>query len=234
MRKNKGFTLIEIIVAVALVAILSAAIAPSVLNNIAQGRVARCQSDVQAIASAISMFRQQVGVIPNMANPGDTPANWTYFDFLASHGPTANWNFAAGDGFWSANAATSSSGKGQPNWEEGAVGFSSGGGDATCEPITHHLMLGKSLATTNEEYHRVTPGKESDPTLIGFRSSLISSDPLDPWNHRYLVNVGAFGSTGAVWVISAGPDGEFDTFVEQTGLGADSLLGDDDVGYRIQ
>ena len=48
MQNNKGFTLIEIIVAVALVAILSAAIAPSVINNIAQGRIARTQSDCQA------------------------------------------------------------------------------------------------------------------------------------------------------------------------------------------
>ena len=52
MRSHKGFTLIERIVAVALVAILSAAIAPSVLNNIAQGRVARAQSDVQAVAQS--------------------------------------------------------------------------------------------------------------------------------------------------------------------------------------
>ena len=65
MRNSKAFTLIEIIVAVALVAILSAAIAPSVLNNIAQGRIARATSDVQALASAVTRFRKDTGVYPN-------------------------------------------------------------------------------------------------------------------------------------------------------------------------
>ena len=54
-----------IIVAVALVAILSAAGAPSVLNNIAQGRVSRAQSDVQTIAGGIMRFRSEVARYPN-------------------------------------------------------------------------------------------------------------------------------------------------------------------------
>ena len=108
MRSTRGFTLIEIIVAVALVAILSAAIAPNVLNNIAQGRLTRAKSDVQSIAQAIQMFKNDVGAYPNRAQPGDGNDPTPIFQFLASRGPIAPTDVGSSDEYWPTNATSSS------------------------------------------------------------------------------------------------------------------------------
>ncbi|MEA2063099.1 MAG: prepilin-type N-terminal cleavage/methylation domain-containing protein [Gemmatimonadota bacterium] len=221
MRNNKGFTLIEIIVAVALVAILSAAIAPSVLNNIAQGRISRAQSDVQAIASAIVRFRTDTGYYPRMIEVrGDT----TKISFLASEA-----------GAWAQAAAA----------EEWPTAMSSSAGaDASCEDYTSHLIRGMSrqgdLTGADSTYYYYRSDNPIDPNKIGFRSSLMNSDPTDPWGHRYMCNVRSLEVVGEpVWIISAGPDGLFQTDMTQgdpavTGNGASATLDGDDIGYRVQ
>jgi hypothetical protein len=50
----------------------------------------------------------------------------------------------------------------------------------------------------------------------------------DPWGRAYVTNATEFLTTGAVWIISAGPDG-----IVQTGRGAMDLSGDD-IGVRIK
>ena len=247
MRNSKAFTLIEIIVAVALVAILSAAIAPSVLNNIAQGRISRAHSDVQALAAAIMKFRAEVGKYPNHKAPEFDPllpaASEETIIFLASRGPITM--VAADNGITDGRWATDRTGGDgvvpnnvTPNWDEfGSAGFVSG----DCEDFNSHLMLGRSLATTNNLYDRVKEGQERNPTLAGFRSGIITSDPVDPWGYRYMCNVAGLGKRiGAtealenVWVISAGPNKLFETTVLATGLGATEVLGGDDIGIKIQ
>jgi general secretion pathway protein G len=51
--------------------------------------------------------------------------------------------------------------------------------------------------------------------------------PADPWGNLYLVNAGSFGGGAPVWVLSAGPDGDFQT------TAASQALAGDDVGVRI-
>ena len=81
----------------------------------------------------------------------------------------------------------------------------------------------------------MTSQEPDDPLDIGFRSGLISGDAMDPWGHRYMINVGALGqSKEPVWAISAGPDGLFQTDILTTGLSASDSLRGDDIGYRIQ
>lgn len=214
MRNTKGFTLIEIIVAVALVAILSAAVAPSVLNNIAQGRVSRAQSDVQAIAGAVMRFKSEVGVYPRIDVPSHPDTTGEAFDFLVS-----------GTGDFPAPATGA-------NWPTAEA---TGVAAASAQTITEHLIQGKGAngATTADSYPKAT--NPDDPTDVGFRAGLISSDPSDPWGNRYLVNVGALGQIGQpVWVISAGPNGVVETVIDVTGTGAASATAGDDIGFRIQ
>jgi prepilin-type N-terminal cleavage/methylation domain-containing protein len=228
MRNSKAFTLIEIIVAVALVAILSAAIAPSVLNNIAQGRIARATSDVQALASAVARFRKDTGYYPRKIVPGFTAEN---FNFLASRGPDGHPEAAGADGatYWANNG----SGTPVPVWPEGAASFTTTAGDASCQDISSHLIEGRARSSADSLYSlAINP---DDPLDVGFRGGLVSSDPLDPWGHRYMINVAGLGISGEpVWVISAGPNGIWETDVATTGLAASDSLRGDDVGYRVQ
>ena len=71
-KRNDGFTLIEVIIAVALVAIMAVAIAPPLVQNIKQGKVTRAQSDVQAIGTAILNFYKDVGEWPFTSPTGGT------------------------------------------------------------------------------------------------------------------------------------------------------------------
>ena len=66
-----GFTLIEILVAVAILAILSAALSPLVIKYVNDGRRARTLSDAQAIAQAIEQFHLDTGLWP-VSDDGNT------------------------------------------------------------------------------------------------------------------------------------------------------------------
>ncbi|MBN2290508.1 MAG: prepilin-type N-terminal cleavage/methylation domain-containing protein [Candidatus Glassbacteria bacterium] len=224
MRNSKAFTLIEIIVAVALVAILSAAIAPSVLNNIAQGRIARATSDVQALSSAVARFRKDTGLYPNKVNPSFTS---TEFNFLATRGPDGDPSIATTAlQYWARNATT-----GVPAAPVWPTAFTATAGAASCQDITSHLIEGQDRVDSSYSAAQ----NPDDPLDVGFRAGLISNDPLDPWGHRYLINVAGLGVTREpVWVISAGPDGILDTYVPNTGLSASDSLRGDDIGFRVQ
>jgi prepilin-type N-terminal cleavage/methylation domain-containing protein len=53
LRPQRGFSLVEATIVLAVIAVLTGAAAPSVSRTLAQGRLARAQTDVQAIRTAI-------------------------------------------------------------------------------------------------------------------------------------------------------------------------------------
>ncbi len=62
--KRRGFTLIEVVVVLAVVAILAAVLVPMISSNIQQARTAKAASDVAAIGQAMVRFHQDLGVWP--------------------------------------------------------------------------------------------------------------------------------------------------------------------------
>lgn len=52
-----GFTLIEIVVAVAILAILSSIVAVKVIGNVETASIAKAKSDVQSLSSALNMYK---------------------------------------------------------------------------------------------------------------------------------------------------------------------------------
>jgi prepilin-type N-terminal cleavage/methylation domain-containing protein len=71
-RRTEGFTLIEVIVAIAVVAILAGIITPSVVKHLDDAKRARASNDCQVVGAAIANFYKDVGRWPNMQAGGGT------------------------------------------------------------------------------------------------------------------------------------------------------------------
>ena len=55
--RSSGFTLIEIMVVVVILAVLGARVVPKILENVDKARVTRAQSDIRAIETALDLYR---------------------------------------------------------------------------------------------------------------------------------------------------------------------------------
>lgn len=66
MSKKKGFTLIELMIVIAIIAILAAILVPNFLRARAQGQWTQCQSNCKNIGTALEMYStDNAGHYPN-------------------------------------------------------------------------------------------------------------------------------------------------------------------------
>jgi general secretion pathway protein G len=63
--RQGGFTLIEIMVVVVILAVLGALVVPKILENVDKARVTRAQSDIRAIETALDLYRLDNFKYPN-------------------------------------------------------------------------------------------------------------------------------------------------------------------------
>lgn len=91
-RIQSGFTLIEILVVITILAILAGLLVPRVMDRPDQARVVAAKNDIRAIQSAINLYRLDNGVYPSTdqgllalvqrPESGNVPRNWKTGGYL--------------------------------------------------------------------------------------------------------------------------------------------------------
>ncbi|MDH3419581.1 MAG: type II secretion system major pseudopilin GspG [Gammaproteobacteria bacterium] len=97
-RRERGFTLIEIMVVVVIIGLLAAIVAPNLIGNIDRAAVTRARADIRTIDNALNLYRldnfrypsSDEGLQALVTNPGEASApNWK--QYLRSV-PSDPWN----------------------------------------------------------------------------------------------------------------------------------------------
>jgi general secretion pathway protein G len=90
--KNSGFTLIEVMVVVVILAILAAIVVPRIMNRPDQAKVVKAKEDIMAIENAMDLYKLDNGFYPSgeqgiqalVSKPtsSPTPTNWENGGYL--------------------------------------------------------------------------------------------------------------------------------------------------------
>jgi len=91
-RSHKGFTLIEIMVVVAIIAILGATVVPLVMDRPNEARVVRAKTDIQSIGAALDLYKldnfnyptteQGLQALVEKPSGDPEPVNWNSAGYL--------------------------------------------------------------------------------------------------------------------------------------------------------
>ncbi len=173
---KKGFTLIEMVVVLAVVAILSAILYPTIARHITDAKMTRVINEEQVITAAIMMLYKDTGKWPNTNTAG-------------TGGPGGNSNRVlsgeVGDPI--AQGAATVAQPGAANW----------GTLADAQQLYNFLYLNNPNCTGN-------PNGATDYSTTGefsWRGPYIEERTfLDPWGNQYVINSRYFSPNTSVTV----------------------------------
>ena len=187
---NKAFTLVEIIVILAVVSILVAIVTPTVLKYISEAQESRAEEDVRNLSVVINDLIKDTGQYPGSKLPVVGGIQTTYIC-----GPGTKLGGAWGDG-------------------------------TTCADIIMHIV-------ENDPSQDGNAGSTGDYRTTGrrkYKGPYVQILNEDPWGNAYQINATTLigGNTSPTWIISAGPNGTFDTAPTATAITGD------DMGVRVK
>ena len=204
-----GFTLIEIVIAVAIVAIFAAAISPMVFRHLEDAKVSRAQNETETISTALLGYYKDTGKWP----------------FTNADGPTSNAIYRVISSTVLPTTAGAGAGTNAARW--GTWGAAKNLGD--------YLYYNNADDDTSPTGVNANEAGE-DWTTTGrtaWKGPYVDDYELnDPWGNGYVVNARYFPGgnyAGAirhkVFVLSAGPNGTWETPFNDTV--SEEILGDD-------
>lgn len=82
LRRKNGFTLVELLVVITIIAVLAGASAPMALNAIQKAKKTRALSTCVAIESAVKNYYTEYGAMPKDGMSADTKVETTDIEFL--------------------------------------------------------------------------------------------------------------------------------------------------------
>ncbi len=192
---RKGFTLIEIVIAVAIVAVFAAAISPMVFRHLEDAKVSKAQNETETIASAILSYYKDVGKWP----------------MTSANGPTGNGATRVVSSTKVPTGAGAGAASGATNW--GTYGVTKALGDYLYfnNPDNDSSATGAGADQAGQDWPTTGPNAWRGPYLDSY-------EILDPWGNAYVVNSRYFPGgnyTGSVrhrvFVLSAGSNGVWET-----------------------
>jgi len=206
-KKEHGFTLIEMVVVLAIIAVLASTLTPMVLRHVEDSRIARAQSEVKTIGGAIAAFERDLRTYPLFVDGSDT--DYEQMDIVVLQGPgdmpqedpPSDWTVAT------------------PTGDEIS-------GGSRGELVEHLIENGPSYPTSRTE----------DKPFM-WKGPYMENLGPDPWGNKYLVNaenlIGT--STDPAFVLSAGPNEKVETsFDISGGEGQTMRPGGDDIIFRLK
>lgn len=213
---RRGFTLIEIVVAVAILTLVTAAIAPLVYRHLEDSKMAAAQVEVKVIGEALQMFHADTGVWPIVING-------TSYSRLATQGSGScgNEGMAPGDG----SVATSE------RWSSFGSVY-----NLTDILIYNQFNAAGAALFTPSNFPARKPG---------WHGPYMKEIHGDPWGHPYVCNItwGAYqpGQPGYrndrehnILIVSAGPDGRYETPFGDEATVVHEEIGGDDIGFVVR
>jgi prepilin-type N-terminal cleavage/methylation domain-containing protein len=211
MKHKNGFTLIEMVVVLAVVAILAAILTPTIAKNIRDAKISRGNNEVQVMAAAMATFYKDTGRWPTSNGAGTNDALYIL------NGPSTanNMNPGGYTAYWGLGAT----------WA------------AQKDFLENHLVRNApGVAGTPGAVPYSTSGefKWNGPYLDS-----ISPDPWGTVYSCNIISfwyTGGNYKNYAIYILSAGPDKVADTSYAQdiTNTTTMPALGGDDVGKRLK
>ncbi len=205
--KKRGFTLIEMVVVLAVVAILAAILTPTIMKNIQDSKIARASNETQVIAAAMASFYKDLGRWPTWDGSQANYADYLY----VLYGPTTANDMNTG-GYYT-------------YWSKGGTWGSTRGDYFDNQLMRNNPGEAGAYQTTGELRWNGPYLTDLKPDPWG---TIYSSNVISLWY------TGGDYEYYAVFVLSAGPNKVANTSVAQDYRNVKPALGGDDIGVRIK
>lgn len=207
---QRGFSLVEIVVAIGVVALLTGVISIMAISYVRSGRIARALSDVMNIGSAIQKFETDMARHPMFTSAslggGTLPESAANVVRLEGPGDLGSEDAMSA---WTAASPT----------------------DSDCATNCTTDTIASQLVSNTPGY----PTSLLPVKPFQWRGPYLNKLEADPWGNKYLVNIinAKSTSTDAVFVLSPGPNGKIETAFNLP-QSANFGPGGDDILYRIK